>query len=62
MEHKDLTFKDKIRLCHDLIEYFDKMSRIGTAEKVDQSTITDLSNKLNKWSKELRVRKQYYDV
>ena len=62
MEHSDLTFKDKIRLCQDLLEYFDKMSKIDTVEKVDQLTITDLSNKLNRWSKELRVRKLYYDV
>jgi len=38
------------------------MSKIDTVEKLDQLTITDLSNKLNRWSKELRVRKLYYDV
>ena len=62
MEHKDLTFKDKIRLCHDLLEFFEKMSKIETVVKADQLTITDLSNKLNRWSKELKVRKLYYDV
>ena len=60
--HKDLTFSEKIRLCNDLLSFFESSDVKKNGNENSQSEIKDLHLRLQKWHKELRVRQLYYDT
>ena len=60
--HKDLTFSEKIRLCNDLLSFFESSDVTKNGNKNSQPKIKDLHLRLQKWQKELRVRQLYYDT
>ena len=60
MEEKILTFREKLDLYYDLKEFLNKIQRDGI--KVDSSLQKSLAQRVDRWGKELQLRKYYYDV
>ena len=60
MEEKILTFREKLDLYYDLKEFLNKIRRDGV--KVDSSLQKNLAQRVDRWGKELQLRKYYYDV
>lgn len=59
---KELTFKEKLALCNDLVDYFENLKIKGKHSKLETQQINELSNNLKRWKSELGVRKLYYDI
>ena len=62
INHKDLTFSEKIKLCNDLLSFFESSDINKNGNKNSQPKIKDLHIRLQRWHKELRVRQLYYDT
>ena len=60
MEEKILTFREKLDLYYDLKEFLDEIRKNGV--KVDSSLQKNLVQRVDRWGKELQLRKYYYDV
>ena len=60
MEEKILTFREKLDLYYDLKEFLNKIQRDGI--KADSSLQKNLTQRVDRWGKELQLRKYYYDV
>ena len=60
MIHKDLTFKQKMKLYNDLNSFF-KNADLNNHPMTNKE-INNIIDKLKLWGKELRVRQLYYDV
>lgn len=60
MEEKILTFREKLDLYYDLKEFLNKIQRDGI--KADFSSQKNLTQRVDRWGKELQLRKYYYDV
>ena len=60
MKEKNLTFKQKINLCNDLKSFLQNADLNN--HPMANKEINNIIEKLNLWSKELRVRQLYYDV
>lgn len=57
MDKKPLSFNQKIQLYEDLKKYFES-SKI----KSETNNINSIIYRLEKWGKELKIRKNYYDI
>ena len=62
INHKDLTFSEKVRLCNDLLSFFESSDIKKNDDKNNQLEINHLHLRLKKWHKELRIRQLYYDT
>ena len=60
MEEKILTFREKLDLYYDLKEFLNKIQIEGI--KADSSLQNNLTQRVDRWGKELQLRKYYYDV
>ncbi len=60
MEEKILTFREKLDLYYDLKEFLDEIRKDGV--KIDSSLQKNLVQRVDRWGKELQLRKYYYDV
>ena len=58
MDNKVLSFKQKIELYDDMIQYFKNIE----SSKSNDVHVNDLISRLKKWGRELKVRENYYDV
>ena len=58
MNHLGLSFKDKVKLYYDLAAYFEfELQNNKNNKKLENIII-----RLKRWGKELKIRKNYYEV
>ena len=58
MNNLELSFKDKVKLYYDLAEYFEfELQEDKSNQKLESIII-----RLKSWGKELKIRKNYYEV
>ena len=58
MNNLGLSFKDKMKLYYDLAEYFEfELQKNKSNQKLESIII-----RLKSWGKELKIRKNYYEV
>ena len=58
MNDPGLSFKDKVKLYYDLAEYFEfELQKNESNQKLENIIV-----RLKRWGKELKIRKNYYEV
>jgi len=58
MNNIELSFKEKLKLYYDLAQYFEFELQNNKSNK----KLENLILRLKKWGKELKIRKNYYEV
>tara|TARA_B100001250_G_scaffold389158_1_gene388009 strand:+ start:366 stop:542 length:177 start_codon:yes stop_codon:yes gene_type:complete len=58
MNNLGLSFKDKMKLYYDLAEYFE----FELQENKSNQKLESIIIRLKSWGKELKIRKNYYEV
>ena len=60
MKNEELSFKEKIKLYKDLLQFIEK-PQLKDSQLLNQQQ-KDLLIRLKKWGKDLKIRKLYYDM